>query len=209
MKHPEAIIFDLDGTLWDAVPTYTRAWNLVFQERKLDRFLHPNDLYPLMGMTSEQYLEGVLPDLTPFEREDIYRQVVEKQYQIVPHEGGELFPFVREGLTMLSDKYKLMILSNCPPFIIRHFLAWSDLSNLFLDHLSYGESPQPKADNMMLLMKRNKISSAVYVGDTRSDGIQARKADLPFAFVSYGFGKTEDYDYKFDSFEELTEFFTK
>ena len=31
----EAVIFDVDGTLWDSSETVTKAWNLVFARRNL------------------------------------------------------------------------------------------------------------------------------------------------------------------------------
>lgn len=31
----EAIVFDVDGTLWDSSETVTKAWNLVFARRNL------------------------------------------------------------------------------------------------------------------------------------------------------------------------------
>ncbi len=207
MVKPEGLIFDLDGTLWDAVPTYTKAWNLVLQKHQIERVLHPENLYPLMGLQAEQYLKEVLPDINSESRINLYDEVIQKQYEIISSEGGRLFPYVQEGLEILSLQYKIIILSNCPRYIIHHFLVWSKLSSLIADHLSYGESPQSKADNMKLLMVRNNLNSAVYIGDTNSDGIQARQAGLPFIFVSYGFGNSTLYDHKFDRFQELVEWF--
>ncbi|HEX3385818.1 MAG TPA: hypothetical protein VHS53_11545 [Mucilaginibacter sp.] len=32
MQTPDSLIFDMDGTLWDAVDTYAASWNIVFAE---------------------------------------------------------------------------------------------------------------------------------------------------------------------------------
>ncbi len=32
MQKPDSLIFDMDGTLWDAVDTYAHSWNVVFSE---------------------------------------------------------------------------------------------------------------------------------------------------------------------------------
>ena len=208
MSKPEALIFDLDGTLWDAVPTYAQAWNAIFQDRKLDLVLHPNDLYPLMGMQTEQYLSGVLPGIDASERLTIYEEVVQKQYEIIPTLGGKLYSGVAEGLARLSSSYKILILSNCPTFIIHHFLQWSGMETLITDHLSFGQSPQSKAENIKLLMERNNLATAMYVGDTHSDAIQAQKAAIPFIFAAYGFGNTDLFQLRFDRFEQLTDYFS-
>lgn len=207
MNKPESLIFDMDGTLWDGVPTYAKAWNMVFQERQIDKYLHPNDLYPLMGLASPEYLSHVLPELSEREREEIYAQAIEKQYTLISREGGKLFEGVEEGISELSRSYPLMILSNCPQFTIHYFLKSTGLAAYFTDHLSYGESPVSKAENIHNLLTRNKLNSTVYVGDTDSDSKQAHMANVPFAFVSYGFGTTDSYQLKFDSFNHLTSYF--
>ena len=207
MTQPESLIFDMDGTLWDGVPTYTKAWNIVLQENKMDIYLHPNDLYPLMGLASEEYLSRLLPQLMVSEREKIYQEVIEKQYVLISEEGGQLFDGVKAGLDRLSRSYSLMVLSNCPQFTIHYFLKSTGLVEYFIDHLSYGESPVPKAENIHILLKRNQLRSTVYIGDTESDSKQAHLAKVPFAFVSYGFGKTNGYQYKFDTFTDLTNYF--
>ncbi len=35
-KNYDSVIFDMDGTLWDAVDSYCRVWNATIAETKLD-----------------------------------------------------------------------------------------------------------------------------------------------------------------------------
>jgi phosphoglycolate phosphatase len=65
----------------------------------------------------------------------------------------------------------------------------------------------PKSHNMHLLMDKHNLQSPVYIGDTNGDAEQTRLAGIPFVFVSYGFGNTDDYDNKFDDFESLTQYY--
>jgi phosphoglycolate phosphatase len=37
MQKPDSLIFDMDGTLWDAVDTYAHSWNVVFSELGIDK----------------------------------------------------------------------------------------------------------------------------------------------------------------------------
>ena len=61
IKTPDALLFDMDGTLWDAVETYTKAWNTYFKKIKLDKLLSKTDLDHLMGLEERKFLEAVLP----------------------------------------------------------------------------------------------------------------------------------------------------
>jgi phosphoglycolate phosphatase len=65
----------------------------------------------------------------------------------------------------------------------------------------------PKNHNIKLLMDKHGLKTPVYVGDTEGDGQQSRLAGIPFVFVSYGFGQTDDYDLKFDDFNSLVNYF--
>ena len=73
---PDSLIFDMDGTLWDAVETYTLAWNLYFDRHPIDKRLKKIDLDVLMGLEESKFLEKVLPDFSPNERSIGYEEVV-------------------------------------------------------------------------------------------------------------------------------------
>ena len=60
-----------------------------------------------------------------------------------------------------------------------------------------------KGQNISLLMERNGIKSAVYVGDTEGDEKAARFAGIPFIWASYGFGKAKKPDGVIDDICEL------
>ena len=61
----------------------------------------------------------------------------------------------------------------------------------------------PKGENNKLIMKKNGVTKAVYVGDTAGDENSARVAEIPFVFASYGFGEAVAPDYTINSFDEL------
>jgi phosphoglycolate phosphatase len=49
MQKPDSLIFDMDGTLWDAIDTYTNSWNLTFEKHAIKRTINRDDLMGLMG----------------------------------------------------------------------------------------------------------------------------------------------------------------
>ena len=49
----------------------------------------------------------------------------------------------------------------------------------------------PKGENIRLIMERNQIKDAVYVGDTAGDAQACRLAGVPMIYAAYGFGNVE------------------
>jgi phosphoglycolate phosphatase len=79
------------------------------------------------------------------------------------------------------------------------------LSACFDDIECWGNNKLPKGENNKLIMARNNVTKAVYVGDTAGDEQSARDAGIPFIFATYGFGKAVNPDYELDEFSKLPE----
>ncbi|MBO5256842.1 MAG: HAD family hydrolase, partial [Clostridia bacterium] len=105
--------------------------------------------------------------------------------------------------------YRLFIVSNCQAGYIEAFLQAHGLGDRFEDIECTGNTGLCKADNIRLIMKRNGLTSSVFVGDTISDGSAARTAGIPFIYAKYGFGelcgrgRTDDYDEAIENFKEI------
>ena len=69
----------------------------------------------------------------------------------------------------------------------------------FDDIQCWGDNMVPKGENNKLIMQRNGITRAVYVGDTSGDEQSARVAGIPFIFAAYGFGEAVKTYHKFFS----------
>ena len=103
--------------------------------------------------------------------------------------------------------YKLFIVSNCIDGYIESFLRTSGLSNYFLDFECNGRTKLRKGENIELIIKRNNLKNAIYVGDTMGDKEAARYAKVPFVYASYGFGEVDEYDYLINSISDLGELY--
>jgi len=207
MQKPDSLIFDMDGTLWDAVDTYAASWNLVFEELGIDIVVEREQLAKLVGLEGRKVIGLIMPDFDDEKRQMIYNLVNEKRKAILPERGGVLYDGVKEGLKQLTEKYDLFILSNCAKGIIRLFIDWAGIDEHIKDELAHGVNFMPKSHNIKLLSDMHGLKNPVYIGDTEGDGRQSRLAGIPFVFVSYGFGQTDDYDLKFDDFKSLTDYF--
>lgn len=205
----DAIIFDMDGTLWDGVPAYAEGWNEYFKKNNIDRKITAHDIYGLMGLEEAKFLAEMLPEVSAEERAKVYRIVENEQYKIILRDGGILFDGVIDGIKKLSKHYRLFIVSNCPKDTIKCFLKWSKMEEFFTDHIAHGENYKSKVENIKLLKGKYHINSGIYAGDTDSDGKSASEAELPFVFMSYGFGNTTKYSLKFNQFTELVNYLIK
>jgi phosphoglycolate phosphatase len=207
IKKSDSLIFDMDGTLWDAVDTYTRSWNDVFGELGIGINVKRDELAKMVGWEGKKVIGAIMPDFDEERRQEIYALVNAKRLVLLPACGGVLYDGVKEGLRLLSQKYPLFILSNCAKGIIRLFIDWAGIDEHITGELAYGVNFMPKSHNIKLLADKHGLKTPVYVGDTAGDSEQSRLAGIPFVFMSYGFGETNDYDLKFDDFKSFTNYF--
>ncbi len=207
MLKPDSLIFDMDGTLWDAVETYTASWNEGFKRENIHRTITREDLDHVMGWEREKVMDHLFPDDDIETRERIYRTINECRSEIIAETGGILYDHVREGLIKLSTQYKLFIVSNCPKGLIQEFMKWCDIQAYITDEMAHGVNSKPKHFNIKLLINKHGLKSPVYIGDTQGDSTESRLSGIPFVYLTYGFGTTEDFDLKFDNFNSFTEYF--
>ena len=65
----DALIFDMDGTLWDAVDSYSEVWNETFRELGLKAEPVTRDrLMRTMGLPLDKILAIIAPDLADKDR---------------------------------------------------------------------------------------------------------------------------------------------
>ena len=71
-------------------------------------------------------------------------------------------------------------MSNCQDGYVPAFLHAHKLGQYFADIEMSGRTGLDKGSNIKLIMERNNIESAVYIGDTEGDEKAARFAGIPF-----------------------------
>ncbi len=91
MQKPDSLIFDMDGTLWDAVDTYAGSWNLVFIELGIDINVSRELLAQLVGLEGGKVTGTIMPDFDDEKRLEIYNLVNEKRREILPRTCKAVF----------------------------------------------------------------------------------------------------------------------
>ena len=198
----DSLIFDMDGTLWDAVDSYAVIWNTTLDSEGIE---HENvtrrDLLRLMGSYLDDILNELIPDVDS--RAALLEKVMINEAEMMPRLGGTLYPGVKELIPELSKKYKLFMVSNCGVKGLENFVSYNGLEGCFTDLLSHGGTGRSKAENIRVLVDRYSLKSPVYVGDTQGDADSARQAGIPMIFTAYGFGTVQEPDAIIGSFDEL------
>lgn len=210
---PKAVIFDLDGTLWDTVAPLTLIWNQVFQKNNTGKVISEDDLRNVMGKNLQEISAIYFPDMEKSRREDIMNQCAVAHCAYLKEHGAPLF-LDRTTLSQLYAKYKLFIVSNCPCGYIEAFLESCDLQKYFKDFEMSGRTGKSKGENIKAICERNGlcegasanlVPNAVYVGDTLGDETAANFAGVPFIHAAYGFGTANNPAAVLHNFSELPE----
>ena len=198
----DSIIFDMDGTLWDAVDSYCRIWNVTLtQFNAAETIVSRETLIGMMGKTIDEIVLSIAPQ---FNGDNVFiSRLIENGRLMMPHLGGRLYEGVAETIRTLSENYKLFMVSNCLKQGLPDFLEFTKLSPYITDTLSNGDTGRGKADNIALIVRRHDLHTPLYVGDTRGDYDACRQAGVTFAWASYGFGKVDNPPFTLSKFSDI------
>lgn len=203
----KGILFDMDGTLWDSSEQVTQAWNTVLSREPEASRIHltTEQMQSLMGKTMTDIFASMLPSLSESRRTEIGKQCCEEETHYLSEHGGTLYPGVEETLRKLGRNYRLFIVSNCQDGYIEAFLKYYGFADLFADTECFGRTGKSKGENIRLLLERNHLAKAVYVGDTQLDFESSQFAGIPFLHAAYGFGEVSGCVPSVHTFRELPE----
>ena len=188
----DGILFDLDGTLWDAVPEITMCWNqAIAGAGEVRPPLSIEEVRSCMGMRLDDIAARRLPGLSPERQREIIGRCCQVENDYLAVHGAAVYPGVEETLALLAAQCPLFVVSNCQDGYIQAFFAGTGLGKYFTGFECAGRTGRPKADNIALVARQYDLKNPVYVGDTALDYKSATEAGVPFVHASYGFGTVE------------------
>ena len=189
----DSIIFDLDGTLWDASVAIAQAFQVA--KNSVDYILNDVTLAQVQAVTGQPYevvYQRLFPDL-PAHKADEYRALCARhELAAAVEHGGTPYPGLADTLRYLRGRgYRLFIVSNCQVGYVEAFFEHSQLSEFFEGHQCFGTKKLPKAENIREVVAQFGLRAPVYVGDTPGDLAASQGAGVPFIFATYGFGQLD------------------
>ncbi|MEE1085921.1 MAG: HAD family hydrolase [Schaedlerella sp.] len=200
----DGIIFDIDGTLWNSSTPVLESWNIAISEHiGPEKQISAEFLAGLFGLPMDKIAAALFPDFPKEEQLRLGEICFDYENRYLETHPGILYSGVSEAISSLAEKYKLYIVSNCQCGYIDVFLKTSGLSSFITDYLCYGDTKTSKGQTIRTLMKKNNLEDVVYVGDTQGDANACKEANVPFIFVTYGFGEVPDAEVKIDNLTEL------
>lgn len=200
----KGILFDLDGTLWDSAQAVVDSWNEVIEDLPdFDKKITLEDMHGLMGKTMDDIAFTYFHTVSRERALEIMRQCTGYENEYIRKHGGILFEHVRETFAGLAPDYFLAIVSNCQKGYIEAFLDYYGLWEYISDTECFENTGLGKGENIRLVVERNKLEQAVYVGDIHGDYESTMQAGLPFIFARYGFGEVPEAEHIIDSLDEL------
>jgi phosphoglycolate phosphatase len=203
------IFFDLDGTIWDASETTAAAWNEVFSACEIGTTISGNDIRSVAGRPYLDCLKQLAPTvLTRDDCSEILDKLTVAEQKYMAAMGGAFFPDALEALQMLAHKHHLYLVSNCNGWYLEAFFASSNLYQCFRDSACYTTRNQDKPSNIQYLMRKYKVESGFFIGDTLGDKASAEANGLIFGHVKFGFDPSLTSTLSFEHFEDILNYFS-
>jgi len=176
----EIFVFDVEGTLVDAMMPTLRCWRETLQAFGHDISLA--ELHALSGMDGAAMLARLLPE-TP---ERVRKEIIELQGKrfradFLPHVPA--FPGVRALFEELKRRgRRIALATDCQKDELDHYLAVADIAGL-ADAIGCGDDirrgkPAPGVIDVALRRVRAGHRPCVMIGDTPFDALAARKAGI-------------------------------
>ena len=106
----DALIFDMDGTLWDAVDSYCEIWNTTFRTFGVDCHVGRSQLVGCMGQTLDVIYRNIAGDNPVIPATRFIPVLVDNEKAMMPRLAGIPYPhigiaeFVTESVTFGATK---------------------------------------------------------------------------------------------------------
>lgn len=194
----DAVVFDLDGTLWNSCLSVQKAWNLGLDSWRVEHPLARENLSlkeveGIMGLAFDEIFAKLFPEYSSEFQKTLGLYLEEFEKEGLAENGGDIYPGVNELSLEMVHQVPLGIVSNCQEGYIENFLNQAKELSL-VGFKSHGHTGLPKHQNIADLCQENDWNKVVYLGDTLSDFKscawvnQETEICVKFHLATWGFG---------------------
>lgn len=217
---PEAMIFDMDGTLFQTetllLPAHNKLFDILREEGHYEGETPDEELIlGCLGMLLPDIWKKVIPGGTPEAHNRANELLLELELEGLQNEEAALYPDVKETLEELHRRgVRLFVASNGLEEYVKGIAEARGIMPLFEGVYSAGEHrTATKVELVRLLLDTHGVESAWMVGDRSSD-VEAGKGNGQTVIGCHyaGFGGTEELkgsDVIIDSFSQLLTLYDK
>lgn len=206
-----AIIFDMDGTLFQTNLILEPALEATFEElrrKKLWEGAAPVEKYrEIMGATLPEVWQTLCPHHAEETRKSSNALFHEHLIRFIKGQKGALYDQVEETLEQLSSKYRLYIASNGQVEYLKAIVETYRLDRYIENTYSIERiESRNKSELVQLVKEENEIKNGFVVGDRASDIRGAKDNGFTSIGVRFDFSQESELkqaDYVVDSFSDI------
>ena len=190
----KAIIFDLDGTIWNSIPYRIHAWQLAFRDYGMDT--DPEVIRLMIGYPGSMLIKKM-------NAKDPEIEKTEEKYFEKMLNDVKFYPDVDETFHDLKKLgFKIAIVTSSRRNMVEKIKIEAD-AIVTMDDVSSGK-PDPEAYLKTIKIVGSTPSRTIVVGDIDNDLIPAKKLGCIAILVNHGFQKkSENKDYEIKDIHEI------
>lgn len=209
---PEAVIFDLDGTLIDSAPDIAEAVNQILADQ--DIAIDSQMARRCLGHGAQTFIQCVLnAHNIEYDQDKVLEltQAFNAQYEAHPCQKSQVFDGAFDTLGQLRRQgKKLGLCTNKPQTIAQQILQALGLSE-YMDNITgagtYALKPDPEPLLACMQQLGGQPETSLYIGDMAVDCQAGQAAGMTVALVEFGYSETDvahlGADATFGHWEEL------
>ena len=190
----KAIIFDLDGTIWNSIPYRIHAWQLAFRDYGMDT--DPEVIRLMIGYPGSMLIKKM-------NAKDPEIEKTEEKYFEKMLNDVKFYPDVEKTFHDLKKLgFKIAIVTSSRRNMVEKIKIEAD-AIVTMDDVSSGK-PDPEAYLKTIKIVGSTPSRTIVVGDIDNDLIPAKKLGCIAILVNHGFQKkSENKDYEIKDIHEI------
>ncbi len=193
-KNPEALVFDLDGTLVDSAPDIHCSLNAVLNRNGLPS-LELKAVALMIGGGPEILIRKALGELDVIAKSDEISNLTTSFERTYLEQGSALTTLFRGAVDCLEhlagQNIPVGLCSNKPEILCQQLLTDLEIQRFFdaVQGSGSGLPMKPHPATLLTILRRlgAKPYQSLYVGDSKTDVETARAAGVPGALVNCGY----------------------